>query len=281
MKKSYLLSLTVGAALLLGGAAAGLQAGVSTEDQQALRTRYVGKVLIFRKCARMASQYDVQENGTLKNDPKPGFWSVDGAVQVKDIDFRKDRVTFRCAKLWSNTKNDGQLHFFPAAAALKGKFRDYSETVEVTFRMGQDAVAAADFTERVKKIFLGEQESALSTAPQPIAAFIQKVPAETDVDATTGQGFKGTLPKPVSKATPPASREAELVGQAGQEKFVVYVDEQGKAAVVGFTQLLQYGLEETTIEAVKGWKFEPATLDGKPVAVRIPMSIDYKLPDRK
>jgi hypothetical protein len=72
-----------------------------------------------------------------------------------------------------------------------------------------------------------------------------------------------------------------LVGQAGRESFVVYVDETGGASVVGFTHLLQYGLEETTIEAVKGWKFEPASQDGKPVAVRMAMSIDYKLPSKK
>jgi hypothetical protein len=280
MKKSYLLFMSILSAIVLSGAA-GLGANVSTEDQQALRTQYVGKVLIFRKCMRMATTYDVQEDGTLKGDSRPGFWSVDGVVQVKDLEFRKDRVTFKCAKLWANIKNDGQLHFFPASAALKGKYRDYSETADVIFRTGQEPLNAAAVSERVKKVFLGEQESALSTAPQPIAAFIQKVPAETDVDPATGKSFNGTLPKPTSKPTPPISREAELVGQAGKESFVLYVDEQGKAAVVGFTQLLQYGMEETTIEAVKGWTFEPATQDGKPVAVRIPMSIDYKLPDRK
>lgn len=55
----------------------------------------------------------------------------------------------------------------------------------------------------------------------------------------------------------------------------MYVDEKGNAAVVGFTRLLQYGLEETTIEAVKNWKFEPATKDGKPVAMRVLMHLNY------
>jgi protein TonB len=71
------------------------------------------------------------------------------------------------------------------------------------------------------------------------------------------------------------------VGQTGRESFVLLVDEQGRPAVVGFTHLLQYGLEETTMEAVKNWKFEPAMKDGKPVAIRIPASIDYKASDKK
>jgi len=277
MKKSYLLFMSILPAIMLSGMAA-LGATVSSEDQQALRTQYAGKVLIFRKPIRMVTTYDVQEDGTLKGDPRPGFWSMDAVVQVKDIEFRKDRVTFKCAKLWADIRNDGHLHFFPASAALKGKFRDYSESADVIFRTGQEPLSAAVFSEKVKKVFLGEQESALSTAPQPIAAYIQNVPAETDVDTAAGKSFNGTLPKLTSKATPSVSKEAELVGLAGKESFVLYVDAQGKAAVVGFTHLLQYGLEETTIDAVKGWTFEPAVQDGKPVAARIPMSIDYKLP---
>jgi len=257
------------------------RAAVSEAEQQSLRTQYVGKVLIIRKCARLASQYDVQEDGTVKGDSQPGYWSVDGAVQVKDLEFYKDRVTFKCLKLWANVKDDGQLHYFPAATALKGKAGDYPQTTDIVFRTSPESVSAAEIAARVRKVCLGEQDSVLSTAPQPIAAFIQKIPVEVDIDPVTGLGFTGKPPKAISQPTPRESREAELVGQSGRESFVVFVDDQGRPAVVGFTHLLQYGLEEATIEVVKSWKFEPATKDGKPVAIRIPVSIDYKAPDKK
>lgn len=281
MERSRRLFLALAAALVLGGAVGVARAAVSEAEQQSLRTQYVGKVLIIRKCARLASQYDVQEDGTVKGDFQPGYWSVDGAVQVKDLEFHKDNVTFKCLKLWANIKDDGQLHFFPAAAALKGKPGDYPQTTDIVFRTSQRSVTAAEIATRVTKVCLGDQDSLLSTAPQPIVAFIQKVPAEVDIDPVTGLGFTGKPPKAIAQPTPNESREAELVGQSGRESFVVFVDDQGKAAVVGFTHLLQYGLEETTLEAVKSWKFEPATKDGKPVAIRIPMWIDYKLPDKR
>jgi len=85
----------------------------------------------------------------------------------------------------------------------------------------------------------------------------------------------------LSRSTPDLPREALLAGQSGQEKFLVLVDEEGNGAVVAFTQLLQYGLEETTIEAVKKWKFAPAIRAGKPVPVRMAMSIDYKRPQQQ
>ncbi len=268
--------------MLLSGAVIVARAGVSAADEQTLRTEYVGKVLIFRKSVRIANNLEYAADGTLKGDHEPGFWTVDGAVQVKDVNFGKDHVTLKCVKLWANIKPDGQLHYFPASAALKGKSSNgYPDAVNVTLRTEKAAVSTEEVKQLVQKVFLGPNESVLSATPQPIAAFIQKVPLRTDIDPVTGMGFSGTPPQPVEDPTPARSREATLVGQAGRESFIVYVDTQGRAAVLGFTHLLQYGLEETTIDAVKGWRFQPAVKDGKPVAVRIPMSIDYKLPEQK
>ena len=280
MKSSRLFFLTLAAGLLMNGAAV-VRAAVTGPDQQSLHSQYVGKVLVFRKSARMVSQYDFQEDGTLKGNAQPGLWAVDGVVQVKDIEFHKDRVTFKCVKLWADIKDDGQLHFFPASAALKGKSGNYPQTTDIIFRTSEENVAAAEIVSRVRKVCLAEQESVLGSAPQSISAFIQKDAVIVDINSPSGAGFKGTPPKPISNPLPNESQEAQLVGQAGRESFVVYVDESGGASVVGFTHLLQYGLEETTIEAVKGWKFEPASQDGKPVAVRMAMSIDYKLPSKK
>jgi hypothetical protein len=282
MRRSRTFILAAISAMLLGGGGAVARAEVSAADQQTVRTEYVGKPLIFRKSVRMADSLEYAPDGTLKGNHVPGLWTVDGAVQVKQIDFGRDHVTFKCTKLWANIKDDGQLHFFPAAAALKGKGKAaYPETVNVILRTQEEAVSAEEFKQLVQKVFLGPSESALSATPQPIAAFIQKVPLQMDIDPITGMGFSGTPPQPVADPTPELSREALLVGQSGRESFIIYVDDRGRAAVLGFTHLLQYGLEETTIDAVRDWRFQPAMKDGKPVAVRIPMSIDYKLPEQK
>jgi hypothetical protein len=264
-------------ALLLSGAALAVRAEISAADQQALQSQYVNKVLIFRKSYRILERLEVKVDGTLPGNLRPGFWSMDGACQVKDLDFRKDAVTFKCTKLWANVQDDGQLHYLPASAALKGK-TDYPEKVEVVFRTNPAGETVAQVTERVNKIFLSEQDPMLAATPGPISAYIQKQSILPDIDPTTGAGFDGTPPKALSTPTPDMSREALLVGQAGRESFVVLVDAEGKANVLVFTRLLQYGLEETTIDAVKRWKFEPAMKDGKPTPIRIAMDVDYKRP---
>jgi hypothetical protein len=273
-------SLLAGAAILLLGGAAALRAEVSEPDQTALRSQYLKKVLIFRRSYRALSRLEVNLDGSVAGNLAPGFWSMDGACQVKDLEFRKDSVTVECAKLWANIKDDSQLHYFPASAALKGK-SEYPENIDIVFRTAKTEVSAAHFKQRVKQIFLGEEDSMLAAAPAPIAAYIQKVAIEPDIDPTGTKAFAGTPPKPVATPAPDLSREALMVGQAGKESFILLVDEEGRASVMGFTHLLQYGLEETTMEAVKAWKFQPAMKDGKRVAVRMAMEIEYKRPNPK
>lgn len=267
-------------ALLLGGAALAVGAEFSTADQEALRSQYANKVLIFRKSYRFLDRLEVKADGSVPGKLRSGYWSMDGACQVKELEFRKDSVIFKCTKLWADVKDDGQLHYFPVSVALKGR-TDYPKKMDIVFRAGPASESVAQVSERVGTIFLSEQDSKLAATPAPISAYIQKLSVQPDIDPISGLGFDGTPPKPVSTPIPDLSREAELVGQAGGESFVLLVDEQGKASVVAFTRLLQYGLEETTIDAVKDWKFQPAMKDGKPVAVRIAMDIDYKRPSGK
>jgi hypothetical protein len=264
-------------ALLVSGAGFTLSAEVSATEQGTLRGQYANKVLIFRQSYRHLDRLEVKADGSLPGNLRPGFWAMDGACQVNELDFRKDAVVFKCSKLWANIKDDGRLHYFPVSAALKGK-TDYPEKMEIVFRISPDGETAAQVRERASKVFLSEQDSVFSVTPAPIAAYIQKQSVLPDIDPVTGKGFDGTPPKPISTPAPDVSREALLVGQAGRESFVVLVDAEGKTNVLAFTGLLQYGLEETTIDAVKQWKFEPAVKDGKPVSVRIAMDIDYKLP---
>jgi outer membrane biosynthesis protein TonB len=46
-----------------------------------------------------------------------------------------------------------------------------------------------------------------------------------------------------------------------------------EAAVV---QPLGLGLDESALCTVRGWKFKPATRDGKPVPVRLLMEVSFK-----
>jgi len=55
------------------------------------------------------------------------------------------------------------------------------------------------------------------------------------------------------------------------------VTPEGNTTDIKVTTSLGSGLDEKAIEAVRQWKFEPATKDGKPVAVKVAVEVSFHL----
>lgn len=80
------------------------------------------------------------------------------------------------------------------------------------------------------------------------------------------------------KADPPMY--TEVARQEGLQGIVILqalISEQGVVEDVEVIRGLPLGLTETAIEALRQWTFEPATLDGKPVAVFYNLTFNFRL----
>jgi TonB family protein len=55
------------------------------------------------------------------------------------------------------------------------------------------------------------------------------------------------------------------------------VDERGMVRDVHVARSLDKRLDQNTIDTVKQWKFKPAMKDGKPVAVRTSVEVEFRL----
>lgn len=73
------------------------------------------------------------------------------------------------------------------------------------------------------------------------------------------------LPSVIYQVEPEFSEEARKARMEGMVVLTVEVDEQGRAQNIQVKVPLGLGLDERAIEAVKKWKFRPATQNGKPV----------------
>jgi TonB family protein len=84
-------------------------------------------------------------------------------------------------------------------------------------------------------------------------------------------------PRSVSAPDPEYSDEARKAHLEGTSVLKLIVDTEGKPRDIKVFVPLGSGLDEKAVDAIKTWKFEPATKDGKPVAVQIMIEVNFHL----
>jgi len=78
----------------------------------------------------------------------------------------------------------------------------------------------------------------------------------------------------VEPAYPDEARKAKFQGSV---LVAVELDEQGRVRRVRVIQPAGLGLDEKAMEAVKQWRFKPATRDGRPVSVPASIEVSFHL----
>lgn len=86
-----------------------------------------------------------------------------------------------------------------------------------------------------------------------------------------------TVPELIYKPEPSFSDEARKSKTQGMVLLLLVVGRDGRPYDIRVGQSLGMGLDEKAMEAVKQWRFRPATKDGQPVATRIAVQVDFHL----
>ena len=98
--------------------------------------------------------------------------------------------------------------------------------------------------------------------------------AETVYDSST-PGLKP--PHAIYSPDPNYSKKAAKKKIVGEVLLSLIVTSSGTVRDVEVTQSLEKSLDKKAVETVRTWRFDPATLDGKPVAVRIRVQITFRI----
>jgi TonB family protein len=91
----------------------------------------------------------------------------------------------------------------------------------------------------------------------------------------SGGGVKA--PRPMYTPDPEYSEEARKIKQQGTVVLWVVVGADGRVRDLRVQRSLGFGLDEKALEAVRRWKFEPATKDDQPVASQIYVEVRFRL----
>ncbi len=89
----------------------------------------------------------------------------------------------------------------------------------------------------------------------------------------------GDVAAPV-KINAPQPQYTEIARKARLQGVVIVqaiIDKQGTVTNVKVLKGLGMGLDTAAVDAIKQWKFKPATLNGKPVAVYYNLTVNFRL----
>lgn len=86
-----------------------------------------------------------------------------------------------------------------------------------------------------------------------------------------------TVPELIYSPEPSFSDEARKAKFQGIVLLMLVVGKDGRPYNIRVGQSLGMGLDEKAVEAVKNWRFRPATLRGQPVDTRIAVQVDFHL----
>ncbi len=86
-----------------------------------------------------------------------------------------------------------------------------------------------------------------------------------------------TRPEPVYRPNPGYTDAARRARVEGAVILLATIDKEGNVVDARVTHALPFGLDSAALQAVKKWKFKPATRNGQPVAVYYELTVNFTL----
>ncbi len=182
--------------------------------------------------------------------------------EISDVSISADpdgRYSVKFRKSWDTTLTNGKLYTGETIDILKFQ------------RFGSDW-----------KIVSEEEPQVLNVVRQRLQAAIGSSSSEVNSVSPNDNGIsridaKVVAPKAIYTPDPEYSKEAREAKIQGTCLLWLIVGADGNPRDIKVQKSLGKGLDEKAIEAVKIWKFEPATKDGQPVAVQINVEVSFRL----
>lgn len=282
--------------LLLAAAA---QAPLFADDklEDVLNHQYKGHIYTLRQPMTAGTQhYD-----SLGNSPTAsalGPWTVDGRLLIK-------KIKVEANKLVVEGQRSGVEFDAPKGTLVPAKL-DQKVKLEISLDQPLDspehahailghifAFTQQDFVASMPELWKKYLTSSLESYSADGQQMTFKRPARgpqklRTLDPARGQkpepldsiyhvGNGVSAPKPTYSPDPDYSVVARANKFQGTAVFTIVVGPDGNVHNVQLTQPLGLGLDETSAEMIKTWKFEPGKRNGEPVAVEVSVEVEFHL----
>ena len=128
-----------------------------------------------------------------------------------------------------------------------------------------------------KKVSVAEGPQELYAPPPATLLPPKQAASEDGTGPIYTVGGRVTVPHVIYDPEPEYSKEAREAKVEGTVVLKFILTAEGKPHDIKVIKSLRSDLDQKAIDAVNKWKFEPATKDGKPVAVQLMVQVDFRL----
>lgn len=149
-----------------------------------------------------------------------------------------------------------------------------NRTYKWTIQLNSDGSGSAtlDVTEGESLV-----ATTVKTFSAPTAALTSSAPPAPPRPGVQRVDSTMTPPKVISRVEPVYPEVAKKSGISGVVILELTIKEDGSVSDVRVLKPLPLGLDQAAVDAVRQWRFEPATKEGKPVEVAFNITINFKL----
>ncbi len=262
--------------------------------EQALRADFEGKVLLLRNLGG-GQQLVFDEEGQLVKGELPGPWTITGMLRLERLRVRQDRLVLegRRMLLVYNPETDelddlasiksGKVASKKRQIQVDTKSKDArnlldEQRVDIEVRLRSGELTEGRIRSLLSKIYLrsdAELAENLPTYWQPYLSTKRGSP--TPFQAVYRVGGGTSAPRRIHTPDPEYSEIARRAKLQGTLVLWMIISETGGVSALRIVQPLGLGLDEKAVEAVRGWKFEPARREGQPVPVQVNVEVDFRL----
>jgi TonB family protein len=122
-----------------------------------------------------------------------------------------------------------------------------------------------------------EEQPEIDLPDTDIIFDIPEGPPPSEPEGPIMVGGDVQAPEKISTVEPQYTEIARKARIQGVVIVQAIIDKEGNVTNVKVLKGLPMGLDQSAAEAIKRWKFKPATLNGKPVAVYYNLTVNFRL----
>jgi hypothetical protein len=284
----------------------GISLASDADLQSALNQQWKGKVLFLRHPAHSNSvKFDLGKNVTQQDSADS--WTVYGGFVVESVHVQPESVRLKGHRIFVQRDSASEKLVTYPFKRVKGLERlTQDESIQLEIHVDQPPQSTDDVRKLLSRVVCLNKADFLDSVPEYwrsyLADFLEYEPelntiefkpenmqqnasASSQMGSTTDIGEKVVRccssvikpPKPVSTPEPKFSEAAHYSQFTGSGTVALIVDSKGEVRKPIIIKALGLGLDENEVNTVATWRFDPATREGRPLAVQMQVQVAFSL----